>query len=219
MALRISAGCDSHDGKQPEKGGATHPDRDGQFRYLNDLADDFVDAGEPVISVDTKKKELIGEFANKAKEWHPAGTPVRVSTHDFVTDLGRAIPYNVYDIAHNEGWVSVGDTADTAEFAVAAIRQWWTQMGAARFPNATRLLITCDGGGSNGSRVRAWKAQLAEFAAETGLHITVCHYPPGTSRRSVLRPVVSLCCAPDAARSLYGAPDVSFGASSDKARP
>jgi hypothetical protein len=165
-----------------EKEGATHPDRDGQFRYLNDLATDFVDAGEPVISVDTKKKELIGEFANKGQEWQPAGTPERVSTHDFVTDKGRAIPYGIYDIANNEGWVSVGDTADTAEFAVAAIRRWWTQMGQARFPHATRLLITADGGGSNGSRVRAWKAELAAFAAETGLHITVCHYPPGTSK-------------------------------------
>lgn len=165
-----------------EKEGATHPDRDGQFRYLNDLATDFVDAGEPVISVDTKKKELIGEFSNKGQEWQPAGTPERVSTHDFVTDAGRAIPYGVYDVANNEGWVSVGDTADTAEFAVAAIRRWWNQMGQARFPQATRLLITCDGGGSNGSRVRAWKTQVAAFAAETGLTITVCHYPPGTSK-------------------------------------
>ncbi len=165
-----------------EKEGVTHPDRDGQFRYINDLATDFVDAGEPVISVDTKKKELIGEFANKGREWQPGGNPERVSTHDFVTEAGRAVPYGVYDVANNEGWVSVGDTADTAEFAVASIRRWWNQMGAARFPQATRLLITCDGGGSNGSRVRAWKAQLAAFAAETGLRITVCHYPPGTSK-------------------------------------
>jgi len=165
-----------------ETEGVSHPDRDGQFRYINDLATDFVDAGEPVISVDTKKKELIGEFANKGKEWQPGGNPERVSTHDFVTEAGRAVPYGVYDVANNEGWVSVGDTADTAEFAVASIRRWWNQMGAARFPQATRLLITCDGGGSNGSRVRPWKAQLAAFAAETGLRITVCHYPPGTSK-------------------------------------
>jgi len=162
--------------------GNQHPDRDGQFRYLNDLAADFVDAGDPVISVDTKKKELIGEFANKGQEWQPEGTPERVSTHGFVTDAGRAIPYGVYDVANNEGWVSVGETADTAEFAVAAIRRWWNQMGHARFPHATRLLITCDGGGSNGSRVRAWKTELAAFAVETGLTITVCHYPPGTSK-------------------------------------
>ncbi len=166
-----------------QKEGASHPDRDSQFRYLNDLAADFVDADEPVISVDTKKKELIGEFANKGREWRPEGDPERVSTHDFVDPvLGRAIPYGVYDVANNEGWVSVGDTADTAEFAVESIRRWWNQMGRDRFPNATRLLITADGGGSNGSRVRAWKTELARLAAETGLHITVCHYPPGTSK-------------------------------------
>lgn len=165
------------------KEGAAHPDRDGQFRYLHGLARDFVTAGEPVISVDTKKKELVGDFDNGGVEWQPEGEPVRVNVHDFVDpELGRAIPYGVYDETHNEGWVSVGDVADTAQFAVNAIRSWWQQMGAARFPEATRLLITADAGGSNGYRVRAWKAELARLAAETGLQITVCHYPPGTSK-------------------------------------
>jgi transposase len=166
--------------------GATHPDRDGQFRYLNDLATDFVDSGEPVISVDTKKKELIGTYANGGREWQPAGEPERTNVHDFIDptlgEHGKAIPYGVYDIVNDEGWVSVGDTADTAEFAVEAIRRWWHQMGRDRFPDATRLLITADAGGSNGYRVRAWKKHLAALAAETGLRITVCHYPPGTSK-------------------------------------
>ena len=166
-----------------QKEGTAHPDRDGQFRYLNETASGFVAAGQPVISVDTKKKELVGEFANKGTEYQPAGEPERVSTHDFVDpDLGRAIPYGVYDTINDEGWVSVGDTADTAEFAVASIRRWWRQMGSARFPHATRLLITADAGGSNGYRVRAWKVELAKLAAETGLTITVIHYPPGTSK-------------------------------------
>jgi hypothetical protein len=169
-----------------QKEGSSHPDRDTQFRYINDLASDFVAGGEPVISVDTKKKELIGEYANGGSEWRPTGDPKRVNGHDFADpalgEYAKAIPYGIYDIANNEGWVSVGDTSDTAEFAVASIRRWWHQMGAARFPNATRLLITCDGGGSNGSRVQTWKHHVAAFAAETGLHITVCHYPPGTSK-------------------------------------
>lgn len=165
------------------KEGAAHPDRDGQFRYLHGQAQDFVAAGQPVISVDTKKKELVGEFDNGGVEWQPQGEPTRVNVHDFVDpELGRAIPYGVYDETNNEGWVSVGDTADTSEFAVNSIRSWWNQMGRARFPDATRLLITADGGGSNGHRVRAWKTELARLAAETGLHITVCHYPPGTSK-------------------------------------
>jgi hypothetical protein len=165
------------------KEGTAHPDRDGQFRYLHGLAQAFVADGEPVISVDTKKKELVGEFDNGGVEWQPEGEPERVNVHDFVDPaLGRAIPYGVYDETNNEGWVSVGDTADTAEFAVNAIRSWWTHMGRTRFPDATRLLITADAGGSNGYRVRAWKAKLARLAAETGLEITVCHYPPGTSK-------------------------------------
>jgi Rhodopirellula transposase DDE domain len=165
------------------KEGTTHPDRDGQFRYLHGLAQAFVAEGQPVISVDTKKKELVGPFDNGGVEWQPEGEPERVNVHDFVDpELGRAIPYGVYDETNNEGWVSVGDTADTAEFAVNAIRSWWNHMGRARFPEATRLLITADAGGSNGYRVRAWKFELAKLAADTGLEITVCHYPPGTSK-------------------------------------
>jgi hypothetical protein len=166
--------------------GASHPDRDGQFRHINSLAGGHVTAGEPVISVDTKKKELIGNYANGGREWQPAGEPTRVNLHDFADrglgEFAKAIPYGVYDIGNDEGWVSVGDTADTAEFAVESIRRWWNQMGRARFPNATKLMITADAGGSNGYRVRAWKWHLAALAAATGLEITVCHYPPGTSK-------------------------------------
>jgi len=166
-----------------QKEGTAHPDRDGQFRYLNDIAMAFVADGQPVISVDTEKKELVGEFADKSTEYQPAGEPERVSTHDFVDpELGRAIPYGIYDTVNDEGWVSVGDAADTAEFAVESIRRWWRQMGSARFPDATRLLITADAGGSNGYRVRAWKVELAKLAAETGLTITVIHYPRRTSK-------------------------------------
>ena len=166
--------------------GTAHPDRDGQFRYINDLAARHLKAGEPVVSVDTKKKELIGNYANGGREWQPAGEPSRVNVHDFadrsLSEFAKAIPYGVYDVGNDEGWVSVGDSADTAEFAVESIRRWWNQMGAARFPNATSLLITADAGGSNGPRLRAWKWHLAHLAAETGLDITVCHYPPGTSK-------------------------------------
>ncbi len=166
-----------------EKEGASHPDRDAQFAYLNDQATSFVEAAQPVISVDTKKKELVGEFSNKGREYQPAGEPVRVNVHDFVDkELGRAVPSGIYDLANDEGWVSVGDSADTATFAVEAIRRWWNEMGRARFPEATRLLVTADGGGSNGHRVRLWKLELAKLAKETGLDITVCHYPPGTSK-------------------------------------
>jgi hypothetical protein len=165
------------------KEGTSHPDRDGQFRYLHGLAQGFVGDGQPVISVDTKKKELVGSFDNGGVEYQPEGQPERVNVHDFVDpEQGRAIPYGVYDETNNEGWVSVGDTADTAEFAVNAIRSWWTNMGRVRFADATRLLITADAGGSNGYRVRAWKVHLARLAAETGLEITVSHYPPGTSK-------------------------------------
>lgn len=166
-----------------EKEGAAHPDRDAQFVYLNEQVGRFVEEGEPVISVDTKKKELVGEFSNKGREYQPVGEPVRVNVHDFLDkELGRAVPYGIYDLLNDEGWVSVGDSADTASFAVEAIRRWWNEMGRDRFPNATRLLITADGGGSNGHRVRLWKVELAKLAAETGLEITVCHYPPGTSK-------------------------------------
>jgi hypothetical protein len=165
------------------KEGTAHPDRDGQFRYLHGLAQSFVAEGEPVISVDTKKKEMVGEYDNGGVEYQPEGEPVRVNVHDFVDpEQGRAIPYGIYDETNNEGWVSVGDTADTAEFAVNSIRTWWHEMGRGRFPSATKLLITADAGGSNGYRVRAWKTELARLAAETGLDITVSHYPPGTSK-------------------------------------
>jgi transposase len=166
-----------------QKEGARHPDRDGQFRYLNNTAEGFTSQGQPVISVDTKKKELVGEFSNKGREWQPKGGPDEVNVHDFVgKQLGRAVPYGVYDLANDEGWVPVGDSADTAEFAVNSVRAWWANMGAARFPGARRLLITADAGGSNGYRLRAWKLHLARLATELGLDITVCHYPPGTSK-------------------------------------
>ena len=163
--------------------GTSHPDRDAQFVYLNKLVSRFVKARQPVISVDTKKKELIGEYANGGREWHPEGEPTRVGVHDFVDpEVGRAIPYGIYDIANDEGWVSVGDTADTAEFAVESIRRWWNQMGRPTIPKADKLLITADAGGSNGYRVRAWKAELAKLAAETRPRDPVVHYPPGTSK-------------------------------------
>ena len=166
-----------------EKEGTAHPDRDAQFRYLNKQVGVSMKAGQPVISVDTKKKELVGEFSNGGREFHPVGEPTRTKTHDFVDkELGRAVPYGVYDLANDEGWVSVGDTADTSSFAVEAIRRWWYSMGQPRFPDATTLLITADAGGSNGHRVKLWKVELAKLAVETGLAITVCHYPPGTSK-------------------------------------
>jgi transposase len=166
--------------------GTQHPDRDGQFRYLNDQATQRLGKGEPVISVDTKKKELIGNYANGGKEQQPASEPQRVKVHDFkdvsLGEFAKAIPYGVYDVGNDEGWVAVGDSADTAEFAVESIRRWWNTLGRVRFPDATRLLVTADAGGSNGYRVRAWKWHLAELAKETGLEVTVCHYPPGTSK-------------------------------------
>ena len=167
--------------KQAE--GTTHPDRDGQFRYLAELVDAFIGTGDPVISVDTKKKELLGNKSNGGTEYQPKGDPVRTDVHDFPDPaLGKAIPYGVYDVTNNDGWVSVGDTADTSEFAVAAIAKWWDTLGKHKFPDATRLLITADCGGSNGYRVRAWKWHLAQLAQRTGLEITVAHYPPGTSK-------------------------------------
>jgi hypothetical protein len=166
-----------------EKEGTAHPDRNAQFEYLNTTVSDFANDDQPVISVDTKKKELVGEFANKGAEYQPTGEPVRVKTHDFIDkELGRAVPYGVYDVQNDEGWVSVGDSADTASFAVEAIRRWWYSMGRERFPAAQRLLITADAGGSNGYRLKLWKLELAALAKETGLDITVCHYPPGTSK-------------------------------------
>jgi transposase len=163
--------------------GRRHPDRDGQFRYINEQARAHQEAGDPVISVDTKKKELVGEFMNAGREWRAKGGPVRVRTHDFPDDsLGKAIPYGVYDVAANTGWVNVGTDHDTAAFAVESIRRWWNAAGRGDYPQARRLLITADAGGSNDYRTRAWKAGLAVLAAETGLEITCCHFPPGTSK-------------------------------------
>ena len=163
--------------------GAQHPDRDGQFRYLNDQAQAHQGDGQPVVSVDTKKRELVGDYDNGGREWQPSGTPERVQVHDFPDpETPKAVHYGVYDVGADEGWVSVGDDGDTAAFAVASIRRWWETMGRPRYPKATRLMITADAGGSNGYRVRLWKTELAKLAADTGLEITVCHYPPGTSK-------------------------------------
>jgi transposase len=163
--------------------GAQHPDRDAQFRYITSLAEDFLAVGDPVISVDTKKKELVGRFAQAGRDWRPVGQPVEVSTYDFPASAdGKAIPYGVYDITDDSAWVSVGVDHDTSVFAVATIEAWWRQMGHEKYPNARRLLITADGGGSNGSRPWLWKFELARLSAVTGLEIVVCHYPPGTSK-------------------------------------
>jgi transposase len=163
--------------------GSQHPDRDAQFRLINDRVAAAIAAGEPAISIDTKKKELIGEFANRGREWRPSGEPIRVSTHDFPSQAtGKAIPYGVYDIAANEGFVNVGITAETAQLAVASIKAWWEDLGHERYPGATSLQITADCGGGNGNRVRLWKAELQRLADETGLEIRVCHFPPGTSK-------------------------------------
>ena len=163
--------------------GASHPDRDAQFRYLARLVTRCHQHSQPAISVDTKKKELVGDFKNVGREWHPHGQPATVRVHDFLDPtLGKAIPYGVYDLANNEGWVSVGIDHDTAEFAVNAIRLWWTRMGRHRFPRARTLLITADAGGSNGPRSRLWKWALQRFADDFGLTLSVCHFPPGTSK-------------------------------------
>lgn len=163
--------------------GSRHMDRDAQFHYINDQALDFLAAGDPVISVDTKKKEMVGDFKNQGREWRPKGTPEAVKVHDFIDpQLGRAVPYGIYDLADNKGWVSVGTDHDTASFAVHAIRRWWLTMGRARYPKANRLMITADGGGSNGHRVRLWKIELQNLANSLRIPITVCHLPPGTSK-------------------------------------
>jgi hypothetical protein len=163
--------------------GASHPDRDAQFQYLAGLITRCHQQGQPAISVDTKKKELVGDFKNGGREWRPHGQPAPVRVHDFLDpELGKAIPYGVYDLANNEGWVSVGIDHDTAEFAVNAIRRWWTRMGRHRFPRARTLLITADGGGSNGPRSRLWKWALQRLADDFHLTLSVCHFPPGTSK-------------------------------------
>jgi len=163
--------------------GASHPDRNAQFEYINGLVERFLRRGEPAISVDAKKKELVGDFKNGGREWRPQGTPEEVRVHDFQDkDLGKVIPYGVYDLLNNQGWVSVGIDHDTAEFVVNTIRRWWRQLGQRRFPQARELLVTADGGGSNGSRCRLWKVSLQKLADELELVLHVCHFPPGTSK-------------------------------------
>ena len=163
--------------------GGTHPDRNAQFEHINRRVQAYLTTGDPVISVDTKKKELIGDFKNGGRELRPRGEPERVRVYDFlIPELGRVSPYGVYDIAKNAGWVSVGVDHDTATFAVESIRRWWESMGHQAYPEARRLLITADGGGSNGVRLRLWKRELQKLANELGLPITVCHLPPGTSK-------------------------------------
>lgn len=163
--------------------GSKHPDRDAQFQYLDARMKEHMLEQSPVISVDTKKKELVGDFKNAGQELRPKASPEEVRVHDFIDrDLGRAVPYGIYDIADNKGWVSVGVDHDTAAFAVNTIRRWWSTMGQERYPNAKRLMITADGGGSNGARVRLWKIELQKFADEIGIPVMVCHLPPGTSK-------------------------------------
>jgi hypothetical protein len=165
------------------KEGESHPDRNAQLEDINRKVKRFLTARQPVISVDTKKKELVGDFRNGGQELRPQGDPEKVRVHDFlIPELGRATPYGVYDLAHNTGWVSVGVDHDTAAFAVESIRRWWQSMGKPVYPGAKQLLITADAGGSNGARVRLWKVELQKFADETGLRIAVCHLPPGTSK-------------------------------------
>ena len=163
--------------------GTSHPNRDDQFKRLNTWAKRWLREGEPVISVDTKKKELIGRYYNRGREWRPKGKPEKVLVHDFIDpDVPKAIPYGVYDVGKNEGWVNVGCDHDTATFAMESIRRWWRLMGAEAYPEAKRLLISADSGGSNGYRIRLWKVELQRFVDETGLKVTVCHLPPGTSK-------------------------------------
>lgn len=163
--------------------GGDHPDRDAQFEQIAAQTQAAQAAGQPVVSVDCKKKELVGEFKNAGREWQPTGHPEAVNVYDFIDDaLFKAVPYGVYDVTRNEGWVTVGIDHDTAEFAVSTLRQWWQRMGKSRYPGATRLYITADGGGSNGARNRLWKKSLQRMADDTGLEIQVSHFPPGTSK-------------------------------------
>jgi DDE family transposase len=170
-------------GNRKTREGDSHPDRDAQFQHINAAVNTALVEHEPVISVDTKKKELVGDFKNAGREYRPAGDPEKVRVHDFlIKELGRAVPYGVYDLAANAGWVNLGIDHDTAAFAVHSIRRWWNEIGRTRYPHATRLLITADGGGSNGSRVRLWKRELQRLANEIGIDIAVHHLPPGTSK-------------------------------------
>ena len=170
-------------GNRKNREGGRHPDRNAQFEYIAARVEDFRARGQPAVSVDTKKKELVGDFKNAGREWRPKGQPEEVRTHDFIDEvLGKAIPYGVYDLAANTAWVSVGNDHDTSEFAVETIRRWWRNMGHPNYPQATELLITADGGGSNGGRCRLWKVALQCLAEESGLSISFCHYPPRTSK-------------------------------------
>jgi len=170
-------------GNRKTREGDSHPDRDAQFHYINEQVLRFQRRGQPVVSVDTKKKELVGQYKNAGREWLPKGRPVEVLTHDFPDPkINKAIPYGVYDVTHNEGWVSVGIDHDTARFATATIQRWWRKMGKRRYPRAKKLLITADCGGSNSSRTRLWKVALQELSDKLGLHLEVCHFPPGTSK-------------------------------------
>lgn len=170
-------------GNHKTREGTAHPDRNAQFEHINAMVATFQERSQPVISVDTKKKELVGDFKNAGREWQPQGEPEEVRVHDFMDKtLGKAIPYGVYDMTENQGWVSVGIDHDTARFATEAIRRWWCRMGSPRYKTARELLITADGGGSNGSRCRLWKVALHELATELEMPIQVCHFPPGTSK-------------------------------------
>ena len=172
----LQANCKTREGR-------SHPDRNAQFEYINSSVEKFLRRGQPAISVDTKKKELVGDFKNSGREWHPQGQPEEVRVHDFLDkQLGKAIPYGVYDMAHNQGWVNVGIDHDTARFAANSIREWWVQMGSRRFQQAKELLVTADGGGSNSSRSRFWKVCLQDLANELELKLVVRHFPPGTSK-------------------------------------
>ena len=166
--------------------GAQHPDRDGQFAHINDTVAGYLKAGDPVISVDTKKKELVGQtpgYKNNGRDWQPRGEPVRVGVHDFPDpSMPKAVPYGIYDLAANTGWVSVGCDGDTAAFAVETLRRWWHKVGQATYPKGRRLLVCADAGGSNGYRVRLWKIELAKLATQIAIPITICHFPPGTSK-------------------------------------
>jgi Rhodopirellula transposase DDE domain len=170
-------------GNAKTKEGKQHPDRDAQFRYIQRQGKSFLERGWPVISVDTKKKEMVGNHANSGQEWQPAGEPEEVDVHDFPDpDVPKAVPRGVYDLQHNLGWVTVGCSHDTASFAVESIRRWWREMGHALYPQAEQVLIGADSGGSNGYRIRLWKLELQRWANEAGVDVTVCHYPPGTSK-------------------------------------
>lgn len=176
LGYSLQANAKTKEGKQ-------HPDRDAQFRYIQRQAKHFLAGSWPVISVDTKKKELVGNYANSGQEWQPSGQPEEVDIHDFPDpDMPKAIPYGVYDENHNVGWVNVGCSHDTASFAVESIRRWWQAMGQALYPNADHILICADSGGSNGYRLRLWKLELQRWVNESGLEVTVCHFPPGTSK-------------------------------------